>query len=67
MSLEPGGWLQWEEYDLYTQKVVGSPASASTENLKALSEYIKVQKPLEYEKSPLLFPLPFFSPLESNT
>ncbi|CAD6580719.1 MAG: hypothetical protein ASARMPREDX12_000249 [Alectoria sarmentosa] len=46
--LKPGGWLQWEEYDQNTQKIVTSNASASTVNLTAMSEFIKVQKPFDW-------------------
>lgn len=41
--------MQWEEYDSHTQKIIISNFSAGTINLKAMSDYIKVQKPFEYE------------------
>ena len=45
--LEPGGYLQWEEFDIYSQEVISAQGSP-TEHTSALSAFMKSNKNLRY-------------------
>ena len=42
---EPGGFLQWEEYDLSKQKVTGASSCFSTDNLGKMSHRMQTRWP----------------------
>ncbi|KAK0507180.1 hypothetical protein JMJ35_010218 [Cladonia borealis] len=48
---EPGGYIQWEEYDLSAQKVISSQPSSPTKNLAEMSERMQTRWPTSWVKS----------------
>ena len=50
--LEPGGYLQWEDFDIFSQEVI-SVQSSPTEGTLELSNFMKSNKNIAYVPSKL--------------